>query len=50
MCRGWAPLGSQTHAIVGHEFGLHIKPDEREQLIASLRTLRSQGALGCGRL
>jgi len=36
---GWTPLGSQTHAIVGDEFGLHIKPDEREQLIAFLRTL-----------
>jgi hypothetical protein len=36
---GWAPRGSPTHAIVGHEFGLRIQPDEREQLIAFLRTL-----------
>lgn len=36
---GWTPLGSRTHAIVGHEFGLHITPDERAQLIAFLRTL-----------
>ena len=36
---GWTPLGSRTHAIAGHEFGLHIKPDEREQLLAFLRTL-----------
>ena len=36
---GWAPFGSQTHAISGHEFGLHLKADERQQLIAFLRTL-----------
>ena len=36
---GWRPLGSQTHAIKGHEFGLHLGPAEREALVAFLRTL-----------
>ena len=36
---GWKPLGSPTHAIKGHEFGLHLDMAEREQLIAFLRTL-----------
>jgi hypothetical protein len=36
---GWRPLGSQTHAIKGHEFGLKLEPAKREQLIAFLRTL-----------
>jgi hypothetical protein len=36
---GWKPLGSPTHAIVGHEFGLRIERDERQQLLAFLRTL-----------
>jgi hypothetical protein len=36
---GWRPNGSQTHAIQGHEFGLHLEPSERDQLIAFLRTL-----------
>ena len=36
---GWRPLGALTHAIEGHEFGLHLQPAEREQLIAFLRTL-----------
>jgi hypothetical protein len=36
---GWTPPGSKTRAIKGHEFGLSLKPDEREQLIAFLRTL-----------
>jgi hypothetical protein len=36
---GWRPLGSQTHAIKGHEFGLRLDPIERKQLIAFLRTL-----------
>lgn len=36
---GWRPLRSQTHAIKGHEFGLRVTPEEREQLIAFLRTL-----------
>ena len=36
---GWTPPGAKTHAIQGHEFGLKLEPNEREQLIAFLRTL-----------
>lgn len=36
---GWNPPGVEARAIVGHEFGLKLKPDERDQLIAFLRTL-----------
>ena len=36
---GWRPLDSQTRAVKGHEFGLHLEPAEREGLIAFLRTL-----------
>jgi hypothetical protein len=36
---GWRPLGSETHGIKGHEFGLRLEPPEREALIAFLRTL-----------
>ena len=36
---GWLPPGQKTRAIKGHEFGLKLKPTEREQLIAFLRTL-----------
>jgi len=36
---GWTPPGVTTRAIKGHEFGLHLKPAEREQLIAFLKTL-----------
>ena len=36
---GWRPVGSLTHPIKGHEFGLHLEPAEREALIAFLRTL-----------
>ena len=36
---GWRPLNSQTLAVKGHEFGLHLDSAEREQLIAFLRTL-----------
>ena len=36
---GWSPPGVGAHAIKGHEFGLTLKPAEREQLIAFLRTL-----------
>ena len=36
---GWRPLRSKTHAIAGHEFGLHLDAAERQQLIAFLRTL-----------
>ena len=36
---GWTPPGTRTRAIAGHEFGLHVQPAEREQLLAFLRTL-----------
>jgi hypothetical protein len=36
---GWRPLGSTNRAIQGHRFGLNLNPEEREQLIAFLRTL-----------
>jgi hypothetical protein len=36
---GWSPPDMATRAIKGHEFGLHLNPTERQQLIAFLRTL-----------
>jgi Di-haem oxidoreductase, putative peroxidase len=36
---GWSPPGTTTRAIKGHEFGLNLKPEEHEQLLAFLRTL-----------
>jgi hypothetical protein len=36
---GWMPLGAKTRAIEGHEYGLKLKPSEREELLAFLRTL-----------
>ena len=36
---GWRPAGAQTHAIPGHRFGLNVKPEERTELVAFLRTL-----------
>ena len=36
---GWSPSGTGTGAIEGHEFGLKLTAEEREQLIAFLRTL-----------
>lgn len=36
---GWSPPGTNTWAIKGHEFGLNLKPEERAQVIAFLRTL-----------
>jgi len=36
---GWLPADAQTHPIPGHRFGLNLKPEERAQLIAFLRTL-----------
>jgi len=36
---GFIPPGEKTHAIKGHEFGLKLNAEEREQLIAFLRTL-----------
>jgi hypothetical protein len=37
--KGFTPPGVPRRAIRGHEFGLKLAPDEREQLIAFLRTL-----------
>jgi hypothetical protein len=36
---GWSPPNTATRAIKGHEFGLHLSPTERQQLVAFLRTL-----------
>jgi hypothetical protein len=36
---GWRPLGTTTRAILGHRFGLNLTSEEREQLIAFLKTL-----------
>jgi hypothetical protein len=36
---GFKPLGTETRANPGHTFGLNLKPEEREQLIAFLKTL-----------
>jgi cytochrome c2 len=36
---GYRPLGTKMRAIPGHSFGLNLKPEEREQLIAFLKTL-----------
>jgi hypothetical protein len=36
---GFTPPDKPQRAIVGHEFGLKLKPEERKQLIAFLRTL-----------
>jgi hypothetical protein len=36
---GWRPLGTTNRAIQGHRFGLSLKSEQREQLIAFLRTL-----------
>jgi mono/diheme cytochrome c family protein len=36
---GFVPPGTQTRAIKGHEFGLDLTAEEREQLIAFLKTL-----------
>lgn len=36
---GWMPVSAKSHAIQGHEFGLNLDPEEREQLLAFLRTL-----------
>jgi hypothetical protein len=36
---GWSPPGVSRHATKGHEFGLSLKPAEREELIAFLKTL-----------
>ena len=36
---GFIPAGVKTRAIQGHEFGLKLNAEEREQLIAFLKTL-----------
>jgi hypothetical protein len=36
---GWNPPGVKARAIPGHEFGLKLAVEEREQLLAFLRTL-----------
>jgi hypothetical protein len=36
---GYRPLGTNARAIPGHTFGLNLKPEERQQLIAFLKTL-----------
>ena len=37
--RGWNPFGVQKRAIPGHPFGLDLTPDEKQTLIAFLRSL-----------
>jgi mono/diheme cytochrome c family protein len=39
MRGGFAPLGAESSAILGHEYGLDLTPEQRAQLIAFLRTL-----------
>jgi hypothetical protein len=39
MPGGFRPLGTTTRAIEGHPFGLGLTPEEKEQLIAFLKTL-----------
>jgi mono/diheme cytochrome c family protein len=36
---GWRPAGGKTRAVIGHEFGLKLTPDEKKSLLAFLRTL-----------
>jgi hypothetical protein len=36
---GWNPPGVKTRAVIGHEFGLKLTPDEKKSLLAFLRTL-----------
>ena len=37
---GWkGPAGTKTRAVKGHEFGLDLSRDERDALIAFLKTL-----------
>jgi hypothetical protein len=49
---GWLPPGEKAHPIKGHEFGLKLDAEEREELLALLRTLSDEAApkrLGCYR-
>jgi len=36
---GFKPLGTDARAIPSHTFGLNLKPEERQQPIAFLKTL-----------
>ena len=36
---GFAPVGSDSGAIPGHEYGLDLTAEEKTRLIAFLRTL-----------
>jgi hypothetical protein len=36
---GWVPPHAKTRSIRGHEFGLKLEPNEREALVAFLRSL-----------
>jgi mono/diheme cytochrome c family protein len=36
---GWNPPTAKARAVLGHEFGLRLSPDQRRLLIAFLRTL-----------
>ena len=36
---GFKGYGSKTRAVKGHPFGLNLKPEERDSLLAFLRTL-----------
>jgi hypothetical protein len=36
---GWMPVSAKAHAIRGHEFGPKLEANERQELLAFLRTL-----------
>ena len=36
---GFKGIGAKTRAVRGHEFGLHISPEDKAALLAFLRTL-----------
>jgi len=36
---GWRGYGSQTRPVKGHEFGLDVMPEDKQALIAFLKTL-----------
>jgi mono/diheme cytochrome c family protein len=36
---GWTPAGRTTAPVMGHQFGLGLKPDEKTALLAFLRSL-----------
>jgi cytochrome c peroxidase len=37
--RGWSPFGVDARAIPGHPFGLKLPPDQKQALLAFLRSL-----------